>query len=124
MKIVRMTMLSLLLLMVALPTYAAGRLTRYCSPQIGWCELMVNEFEKRTGINVRMTRKSSGETLAQIRAEKSNPKGDVWWGGCGVDGRVVATSPRDWTFMSRRGQSHNATQCADRKTPAVAGVKH
>ena len=83
MKIVRMTMLSLLLLMVALPTYAAGRLTLYCSPQIGWCELMVNEFEKRTGINVRMTRKSSGETLAQIRAEKSNPKGDVWWGGTG-----------------------------------------
>ena len=30
-----------------------------------------------------MTRKSSGETYAQIAAEKDNPKGDVWWGGTG-----------------------------------------
>ena len=41
------------------------------------------EFEKRTGIRVSMTRASSGETLTKIRAEKSNPKGDVWWGGTG-----------------------------------------
>jgi iron(III) transport system substrate-binding protein len=30
-----------------------------------------------------MTRKSSGETFAQIKAESSNPKGDIWWGGTG-----------------------------------------
>ncbi|EKF17669.1 ABC transporter substrate-binding protein [Nitratireductor pacificus pht-3B] len=30
-----------------------------------------------------MVRKSSGEILAQIRAEKDNPKVDVWWGGTG-----------------------------------------
>jgi iron(III) transport system ATP-binding protein len=30
-----------------------------------------------------MTRKSSGETFAQVKAEASNPKGDVWWGGTG-----------------------------------------
>ena len=30
-----------------------------------------------------MTRKSSGETFAQIKAERRNPKGDVWWGGTG-----------------------------------------
>src|SRR3546814_8100122 len=30
-----------------------------------------------------MTRKSSGETFAQIKAEASNPRGDVWWGGTG-----------------------------------------
>jgi iron(III) transport system substrate-binding protein len=62
---------------------AAERLTLYCSPQIEWCQLMVAEFEKRTGIKVAMTRKSSGETFAQIKAEASNPKGDVWWGGTG-----------------------------------------
>ena len=62
---------------------AADRLTLYCSPQIEWCELMVNTFEKQTGIRVSMTRKSSGETLAQIKAEKSNLKGDVWWDGTG-----------------------------------------
>ncbi|MBT5087123.1 MAG: iron ABC transporter substrate-binding protein, partial [Deltaproteobacteria bacterium] len=72
-----MTLLSLLLLMIALPLYAQGRLTYYCSTDIAWCELMKKEFEKRTGIRVSMTRASTGETLAKIRAEKSNPKGDV-----------------------------------------------
>ena len=62
---------------------AAGKLTLYCSPQEEWCQLMVTEFTKATGIDVAMTRKSSGETYAQIKAEASNPKGDVWWGGTG-----------------------------------------
>ena len=62
---------------------AADRLTLYCSPQIEWCNLMVEAFEKETGIKVAMTRKSSGETFAQIKAESRNPKGDVWWGGTG-----------------------------------------
>ena len=62
---------------------AADRLTLYCSPQEEWCQIMVTEFEKATGIEVAMTRKSSGETYAQIKAEKDNPNGDVWWGGTG-----------------------------------------
>lgn len=62
---------------------AQGNLTLYCSPQIEWCQLVVAEFEKATGIKVAMTRKSSGETYAQIRAEAANPRGDVWWGGTG-----------------------------------------
>ncbi|MEZ5846382.1 MAG: ABC transporter substrate-binding protein [Geminicoccaceae bacterium] len=62
---------------------AAGKLTLYCSPQEEWCQLMVTEFTKATGIEVAMTRKSTGETYAQILAEKDNPKGDIWWGGTG-----------------------------------------
>src|SRR5688572_6184193 len=62
---------------------ADGNLTVYCSPQEEWCQLMVNEFQKATGITVSMTRKSSGETYAQIKAEAANPKGDIWWGGTG-----------------------------------------
>ena len=61
----------------------AAKLTLYCSAQEDWCQLMARSFEEATGINVNMTRKSSGETFAQIRAESSNPKGDVWWGGTG-----------------------------------------
>ena len=30
-----------------------------------------------------MTRKSSGEVYAQIKAEAANPRADVWWGGTG-----------------------------------------
>ncbi len=62
---------------------AADKLTLYCSAQEDWCQVMATGFEEATGIKVSMTRKSSGETFAQIKAEASNPKGDVWWGGTG-----------------------------------------
>lgn len=74
---------ALVLLALTGSAQAAGKLTLYCSPQEEWCQLMVTEFTKATGIEVAMTRKSSGETYAQILAEKDNPKGDVWWGGTG-----------------------------------------
>jgi iron(III) transport system substrate-binding protein len=61
----------------------AQSLTLYCSPQEEWCQIMVQAFEQETGIKVAMTRKSSGETYAQVKAEASNPRGDVWWGGTG-----------------------------------------
>lgn len=62
---------------------AAGKLSLYCAAQEEWCQVMARGFEDATGIDVDMTRKSSGETFAQIKAEASNPKGDVWWGGTG-----------------------------------------
>lgn len=62
---------------------AQGNLTVYCSVQEEWCRPMMAAFERATGVRVAMTRKSSGETLTQIRAEASNPRGDVWWGGTG-----------------------------------------
>jgi iron(III) transport system substrate-binding protein len=48
-----------------------------------WCRNMVAAFERQTGIKVAMTRKSSGEFYAQVQAEASNPRGDIWWGGTG-----------------------------------------
>ncbi len=68
---------------IAAGAAAAEDLTLYCSPQIEWCDLMVEAFTRETGISVAMTRKSSGETFAQIKAEAANPRGDVWWGGTG-----------------------------------------
>ena len=62
---------------------ASNDLVVYCSVQEEWCRPMVAVFEKTTGIKVSMTRKSSGEIYAQIKAEAANPKGDVWWGGTG-----------------------------------------
>jgi len=62
---------------------ADGNLVLYCSVQEEWCRGMVTAFEKATGVKVAMTRKSSGETYAQIAAEAANPKGDIWWGGTG-----------------------------------------
>ncbi|AZQ66492.1 ABC transporter substrate-binding protein [Silicimonas algicola] len=62
---------------------ASQALTLYCSAQEEWCQIMARSFEEATGIDVDMTRKSSGETFAQVKAEEANPKGDVWWGGTG-----------------------------------------
>jgi iron(III) transport system substrate-binding protein len=62
---------------------ARAQLNLYCTVQEEWCREMVNAFEKETGVKVNMQRKSSGELYAQVKAEASNPKGDVWWGGTG-----------------------------------------
>ena len=64
-------------------SFAAEKLTYYCSAQEDWCQLMTRAFEKETGIKVAMTRKSAGEIYAQLKAESSNPRGDIWWGGTG-----------------------------------------
>jgi len=65
------------------PAAAKGKVNLYCSAQEDWCQLMAKGFEKESGIKVNMTRASSGETFAKIKAEARNPKGDVWWGGTG-----------------------------------------
>ena len=73
----------MLSVLVSTNVLAAEKLTYYCSAQEDWCQLMAKGFEEETGIKVNMTRKSSGETMAQLKAEASNPKGDIWWGGTG-----------------------------------------
>jgi iron(III) transport system substrate-binding protein len=61
----------------------ANELVLYCSVGEEWCRVMSEAFSRETGINVLMTRRSSGETYAQIKAEEGQPRGDVWWGGTG-----------------------------------------
>jgi iron(III) transport system substrate-binding protein len=67
---------------VVLPA-AAQQLNVICPVQAEWCNLAATEFEKETGIKVAMTLKGSGESFAQIAAEKANPKLDLWFGGTG-----------------------------------------
>ncbi len=103
---------------------ARERLTLYCSPQIDWCQLMVKLFEKETGIKVAMTRKSSGETFAQIKAESRNPKGDIWWGGTGDPHLQAAEEGLTQPYLSSlRQQLHpwaiTQAQAANDKTIGV-----
>ena len=67
----------------AVPASAQGVVNVYCSVQVEWCTLAAAEFQKVSGIKVSMTQKGSGETIAQLKAEAQNPKGDVWFGGTG-----------------------------------------
>lgn len=75
--------LALVLLLALAPILARGQgaLTVYCSILDEQCRTGVAAFERASGIKVTMVRKSTGETYAQIRAEASNPRADVWWGG-------------------------------------------
>ncbi len=69
--------------LAALPA-AAQQLNLYCSsPNTAWCQGMAVGFEKATGTRVAVIQKATGEMLAQIKAERENPKGDVWWAGPG-----------------------------------------
>lgn len=98
---------SLVALTASLGAAQADKLTLYCSAQEDWCQLMARSFEDATGIDVDMTRKSSGETFAQIRAESSNPKGDVWWGGTGDPHLQAAEEGLTMEYMSpMRDQLH------------------
>ncbi len=61
----------------------SGQLNVICSVQAEWCNMIQTVFAKSTGIKINMSLKGSGEALAQLIAEKANPKTDVWFGGTG-----------------------------------------
>ncbi len=65
------------------PAEAAGSVVVYCGVNEGWCRAAAVSFEQKTGIHVDMTRQSAGEIYARLRAEKDNPRGDIWYGGTG-----------------------------------------
>ena len=110
----------------ALP--AMADVTIYCSTEEEWCQAMVIGFTDATGIDVNMTRKSSGETFAQIKAEESNPKGDVWWGGTGDPHLQAAEEGLTEPYVSAmRDQLHpwaiaQATSAGDRTIGIYSGA--
>jgi iron(III) transport system substrate-binding protein len=65
------------------PAAWAQQVNVICSVQAEWCNMIQTVFAKTTGIKVNMSLKGSGEALAQLIAEKANPKTDLWFGGTG-----------------------------------------
>jgi len=61
----------------------SGEFNLICSAQAAWCNILAVTFEKSQGVKVNMTLKGSGEAIAQIVAERANPKTDLWFGGTG-----------------------------------------
>ena len=73
-------------LLIALPAIAAAQdaqVNVICSVQAEWCDMLKTVFAKSTGVKVNMVQKGSGEALAQLIAERANPKTDLWFGGTG-----------------------------------------
>ena len=73
------------LLLAFAPAWAqeAGQINVICSVQAEWCNMIQTVYARTTGVKVNMSLKGSGEALAQLVAEKANPKTDVWFGGTG-----------------------------------------
>jgi iron(III) transport system substrate-binding protein len=62
---------------------AQGQINIICSVQAEWCNMISTVYARTTGVKVNVSLKGSGEALAQIIAEKDNPKTDIWFGGTG-----------------------------------------
>jgi iron(III) transport system substrate-binding protein len=107
---------------------AQNQITVYCSILEEQCREGANIFERESGIKVQMIRKSTGEVYAQIKAEATNPKGDVWWGGpgephlqAGEEGLLEAyQSPR--LSELHRWATRHAEQSQNRTTGTYLGV--
>ena len=70
-------------IVVATAANGQGQLNIVCSVPIPWCEALIGQFQKETGIRVGMAQKGSGEAMAQVAAERANPKFDLWYAGTG-----------------------------------------
>jgi iron(III) transport system substrate-binding protein len=81
-KVVIGVSLALLFGVVPASGYAQS-VNAICSMQVDWCNAIKSEYEKQTGGKVNLALKSAGEALAQLVAEKGNPKTDIWIGGTG-----------------------------------------
>jgi iron(III) transport system substrate-binding protein len=126
---------------------AQGNLVMYCSVNEQWCRALATTFQQQTGIRVDMTRQSSGEVYARLRAERNNPRGDLWFGGTGDPHLQAAaeelTEPyqsptlptlQDWAqrqaqrsgyrtvgvYMGALGYGYNETELRRRSLPVPA----
>ena len=63
--------------------HAQGQVNVICSVQAEWCNMISTVYARTTGVKINVAMKGSGEALAQLIAEKDNPKTDVWFGGTG-----------------------------------------
>ena len=68
---------------LSLGAMAQGQVNIICSVQAEWCNMIGTVYGKTTGAKVNISMKGSGEALAQLIAEKDNPKTDIWFGGTG-----------------------------------------
>ncbi len=83
MKKTRITVAALLALAGAAQAQDGAQINVICSVQAVWCNAIQTAYAQATGVKVNMSLKGSGEALAQLIAERANPKTDIWFGGTG-----------------------------------------
>src|SRR5689334_25084777 len=88
---VRMLMASAVAtLLLAGASALAQEVTVLCNYEVDWCEAMKAAYEKTTGQKAVFIRRTDGESLAQIRAEKSNPRADVYHAAESASAKALA----------------------------------
>lgn len=120
----RFGLISIAALAAAAGSAFADELSVVCSAEQDWCDLMVAAFEgEHPDTDVLMVRKSTGETLAQIRAEAGNPKIDVWWGGTGDPHLIAAeeglTQPSGVDTSELLGWAQNMAEISEGRTVGI-----
>jgi iron(III) transport system substrate-binding protein len=84
---------------------AQGQVNVICSVQAEWCNMISTVYARTTGDQGQRHLKGSGEALAQLIAEKDNPKTDVWFGGTGDPHLQAAEQGLRWSTSRRRCRS-------------------
>jgi len=81
-----------LLLLWALAGHAMAQqeVVVLCNYEVDWCEAMKAAYEKTTGQKAAFIRRTDGESLAQIRAEKGNPRADVYHAAESASAKALA----------------------------------
>lgn len=102
MRLISCAGLALAALSLAAPAQAQGQVNVLCSVQAEWCQAVAAGFQRASGIKVNLSMKGSGEGLAQLRAEKANPKLDVWFGGTGDPHLIAAEEGLSEPYESAR----------------------
>ncbi|MEO9649825.1 MAG: ABC transporter substrate-binding protein [Roseobacter sp.] len=120
----KLGMISAAALLTSASSVFADDLSVVCSAEQDWCDLMVAAFEaEHPDTDVLMVRKSTGETLAQVRAEAGNPKIDVWWGGTGDPHLIAAeeglTQPSGVDTSELLGWAKNMSDISDGRTVGI-----
>src|SRR4051812_31626791 len=93
---------ALMLAAGAAPAFAQdNQVNVICSAAGDWCNMVQAAFAKSSGIKVNMLQKSTGEALAQILAERANPKTDLWFGGTGDPHMMAAEQDLTLEYRSK-----------------------
>ena len=71
----------ILLALAATSAAHAAQVNVVCSMNPEWCRNAAVVYERLTNIKVSVVNKPTGESFAQLMAEKDRPKVDVWFGG-------------------------------------------
>ncbi len=104
--------------------WAQGQVNIICSVQAEWCNMIGTVYARTTGTKVNLSLKGSGEALAQLIAEKDNPKTDIWFGGTGDPHLQAAEQGLSLEYKSPAlGQLHSwAQQQAQQSKYRTVGI--